>query len=183
MLIRPDAFNFDPLDAVPARAAIYALERRYLDRLDWSRAQLSRQRAPLDWQMDARFVQLDRLGQAAHGTVSQNPANLLRLGMQSLLATMHRSSGALIFALGSDGGAQASHSLTLGVRADRGSAAGQLAALTGALAGNFPGSRWSPIPPAVAELALTAPLRDWSHLGALTGLPSFKRDDQQEAQG
>jgi hypothetical protein len=67
MLIRPDAFNFDPLDDVPARAAIYALERRYLDRLDWSRAQLSRRRAPLDWPMDARFVQLDRLGQSAAG--------------------------------------------------------------------------------------------------------------------
>ena len=179
MLIRPDGFNFDPLDDVPLQAALYALERRYLDRLDWSRTHLIRTGAPLDWPLDARFVQLDRLGQTTGSRDSQPPGNLLRLGMQSLLAAMHHSAGAFVFTLGSDGGAQAQHTLTLGVRVEHHSAGDTLGALTGALAGNLPGSRWIPLTSMAAETTLTAPLRQWSHLGALTGLPSFKRDDQQ----
>ncbi len=172
MLIHPE--DFKSMDDLPARAAIFALERRYLDHPDWAHLRLRRARPALDWPLDVRFVQLDRIGQPAQ---SDDPGRLLRMGMQSLLAAMHRTAGALAFALGSDGGA---HGLSLGVRADPGaSAVSQLAALTGALAGNLPGSRWSPVSPGVAEQALVDPLRAWRHIGALTGLPSFKRDDRQ----
>ncbi len=154
-----------------ARAALFALERRYLDRLEWERVRVKRVRKPLDWQLDARFVQLDRLGQPG-----DDARQLLRLGMQSLLASMHNATGSLVFSLGSDG---RTHALRMGVRAESGSAAGQIAALTGALQGNLPGSRWSALTPSAAQQAITEPLNEWAHVGLMTGIPSFKLDDQQ----
>ena len=160
-----------------ARAAVFALERRYLDSLDWNRVRLRRAPQPLDWQMDARFVQLDRVG-----GVSDDAGQMLRLGMQSLLASMHgaltASSGSLVFSLGSDG---RTHALRMGVRAEPGlgTAAAQVAGLTGALQGHLPGSRWTALTPSAAQRAIATPLSEWPYVGALTGIPSFKLDDQQ----
>ncbi len=164
-----------------ARAAVFALERRYLDALDPRRFQFRRSGAPLDWQLDARFVQLDRVGQ--FGGSPEEAVAMLRLGMHSLLAAMHGSltaaGGSLVFSLGSDGRA---HALRLGIRADSGvpsapSGAAQIAGLTGALQGHLPGSRWTPLAPRAAERAIAAPIAEWGHIGALTGIPSLKIDD------
>ena len=169
-----------------ARAALFALERRYLDNLSWDRVRFRQVRQPLDWQMDARFIQLDRVGQSG-----ENAQQMLRLGMNNLLSVMHSSlgSGSLIFALGSDG---RTHALHMGVRAASAasatqaataqSASSQLGALTGALRGSLPGSQWTPLTPSAAQRDLLTPLSEWGSLGVMTGIPSFKLDSQ-EGQG
>ncbi len=173
----PSAADLRQSADMAARAALYALERRYLDQLDLTRIRFKRARQPLDWQMDTRFVQLDRVGQPA-----TDARQLLRLGMQSLIGSMHsalalQSGGSLVFSLGSDG---RTHALRLGVRTASGSsAAAQIGGLTGALQGHLPGSRWTPLTPSAAQSAIGAPLAEWDHLGVMTGVPSFKLDDQQ----
>ena len=156
--------------ALAARAAIYALERRYLESPDWDRMRVRRAVGPLDWQLDARFVQLDRLGRPG-----EDAQMMLRLGMRSLLASMHGAvgDGSLIFSLGSDGN---THALRMGIRSEM--AAVQATGLTGALQGHLPGSRWTTLSPRAAQQAIGGPLSEWSHLGVLTGIPSFKLDDQ-----
>src|SRR5579859_3313460 len=164
MLIPPEKSNAlrpfetgdlaDPRAAnLAARAAIYALERRYLDRIDWQHARLHSTQPPLDWQLDARFIRVERVGTPG----GDDPRGLLRLGMQSLFGAMHQPGGAVVFALGSDGH---THTLNLGIRAHP-TANLSIGALTGALAGNLPGSRWSPLAPGHAEHSLVEPLRTW----------------------
>ncbi len=150
-----------------ARAALYSIERRYLDRPEWNRARLY-PALPLDWALDARFLQLERLG--LNGSES---AALLRHGMQSLLSTMHSTPGALIFTLGSDG---ETHSLQMGIRAEN--AGVQVGGLAGALAGHLPGSRWKLLSQEDAQETIAQPLAEWEHIGALTGVPAFKLEDQ-----
>lgn len=157
------------LSEMMARAALYTLERRYLDRPDWSRARPTP--APrLDWLLDARFLQLDRIG-----VTGEDGGALLRHGMRSLLGAMHGQAESLAFSLSSDG---RTHAVRMGLRTP--DAQSRIAGLAGALAGNLPGSRWSALTPDAAQQAIARPLAEWPHLGALTGVPAFKLDDQSE---
>lgn len=166
------------------QAALYALERRFLADLDVLRPQAGSPTGPLDWQIDARFLQLERLGvdPSAGGAA-------LRAGMRTVLAALHQrlgadpDSGAFVFSLQSDGHTTA---LRFGVRGavsdgepDRAlGAAAQAAALSGALNGHLPGSRWRTVAPSAAHAAIAAPLTEWPHLAALSGVPGYKQDDE-----
>jgi DNA helicase HerA-like ATPase len=153
-----------------ARAALYSIERRYLDRPEWGRARLL-PTLPLDWALDARFLQLERLGLSASD--GKTGAALLRHGMQSMLSAMHSTDGALIFTLGSDGD---THQLHMGIRTEN--AGVHIGGLAGGLAGHLPGSRWKQLSRTEAQQAIAQPIAEWEHLAALTGVPAFKLDDQ-----